>query len=925
MKKITAFEKVICRTPAFAVNQQMHEIWDELKSKIEESSPAFFDVIKDVKADEHHLLDEKTRFTLWKYLNRAKYRSTPFGSFAAISLLSLSKYSLEPIQLNAKMKLHQLLDWSHQTTLVKNDLSEINWFLSNSTIYIIVKEIRYIHRKNGAFELVAVEVLPELCSILLCCKRKSNLTELIDLMKHNFNFDEQSTKALLLQMIELQLLFTDHHPNIIGTDYFERLGIDTKPKASNYIMAERKIGKGNFNTNLLKNVPNLIHQLQQLLHEPKNHHLESFKRSFLKRFDQSQVSLAIAIDPELGIGYGNLEQPSSIDPLVTEIELKTGAETPEQIQYGPLQQFLLRKLIDGLPIDLADYRSKIEAQSILPNTLSVMFNVYKDNLVLASVGGNSANMLLGRFTHCGAEWEKYGLEIAHLEKEVNKDIEFFDIAYQTEKKVDNVNRRKQLYSNELPLLSWSCADAPLDLDGILVSVESEQVVLRSKKTGKRLMPRLASAYNYTLSDLAVYRFLCDVQTQSLSVNLNFNLSTFFPHLNHYPRISYKNIIVERASWLIPVLALKSRESLLAWMEESKVSSQLIVGDSDQSLYFDLRQEESIWALLRYGKLKKCDFYLREALISTNDLIKDENGLGYHPQYIVNYYHKEQIYHSKEVIYDNDIQNFYPPCAKWLYVELYSHTSSTNQTLMLLAKWIKSKRRQLINWFFIRYTDPTPHIRLRLQLKNETLGYSLISDLYTLLEIEMRHGLISDVQVKSYRPEINRYGAKRMAIVEDFFWNDSIYVVWLLRKSKDEVTLKASALHTIYTMCKEAYPNVQDQVRFAKTMASNFAKEMKLEAGDFKKINTSYTELKSSFAPNFKMPLALNLKRNKLLFNLFTCCESVEVKQNLLADLIHMHINRLFSAAQRIHEALLYQYLAKMLQTEFSLTKGKQAL
>lgn len=925
MKKITAFEKIICRTPAFTVNHQMHEIWDELKSKIEESSPAFFDIIKDVKADEHHLLDEKTRFTLWKYLNRAKYRSTPFGSFAAISLLSLSKYSLENIQLNAEMKLHHMLDWSHQATVLTSDLSKINSFLSNSTIYITIKEIRYIHRKNGAFELAAVEALPELCSILSFCKRKSNLTELIDLMKHNFNFDGQSTKALLLQMIELQLLFTDQHPNIIGTDYFERLGIDTKPKASNYIMAERKIGKGNFNTNLLKNVPNLIHQLQQVLPEPKNHHLESFKRSFLKRFEQSQISLAIAIDPELGIGYGNLEQPSSMDPLVTEIELKAGAERTEQIQYGPLQQFLLRKIIDGLPIDLADYQSKTEVSSILPNTLSVMFNVYNDNLVLASVGGNSANMLLGRFTHCGDEWEKYGLEIANLEEEVNKDIEFFDIAYQAEKKIDNVNRRKKLYSNELPLLSWSCAEAPIDLEDILVSVESEQVVLRSKKTGKRLIPRLASAYNYTRSDLAVYRFLCDVQTQGLSVNLNFNLSTFFPHLNHYPRVSYKNIIVERASWLIPVLALKSRESLLAWMDESKVSSQLIVGDSDQSLYFDLTEEESIWALLRYGKLQKCDFYLREALISTNDLIKDENGSGYHPQYIVNYHHKEQIYHNKEITYYNNIQNFHPPCAKWLYVELYSHTSSTNQTLMLLAEWIKSKKRQLIKWFFIRYTDPSPHVRLRLRLKNETLGYSLIYDLYSLLEVEMRYGFINDVQVKSYRPEINRYGAKRMAIVEDFFWNDSVYVIWLLKKSKDEMTLKATALHTIYTMCKQAYPNVEDQIRFAKIMASNFAKEMKLEAGDFKKINTSYSEFKSLFTPNFKVPLALNHKRNKLLFNLFTGCESVEVKQNLLADLIHMHVNRLFRDAQRIHEAILYQYLAKMLQAEFSLTKGKLGL
>ncbi len=103
---------------------------------------------------------------------------------------------------------------------------------------------------------------------------------------------------------------------------------------------------------------------------------------------------------------------------------------------------------------------------------------------------------------------------------------FFDIAYQAEKKVDNVNRRKQLYPYELPILTWSESDNPLDLNDLLVTIEQQEVVLKSKKLDKRLLPRIASAYNYTRSDLAVYRFLCDIQSQGILTNLSFKLRDF---------------------------------------------------------------------------------------------------------------------------------------------------------------------------------------------------------------------------------------------------------------------------------------------------------------------------------------------------------------------------------------------------------------
>ncbi|RZL34591.1 MAG: hypothetical protein EOP00_31350, partial [Pedobacter sp.] len=443
-----------------------------------------------------------------------------------------------------------------------------------------------------------------------------------------------------------------------------------------------------------------------------------------------------------------------------------------------------------------EYQIETELKNLLPNSLSVMFNVHEGNLVLASAGGSSANVLLGRFTNCSAEWESYGLEIAQLEQKANEDIEFFDIAYQAEKKVDNVNRRKQMYANELPILSWSELDSSLNLNDILVSVVRNEVILSSKKSGKRLIPRLASAYNYTRSDLAVYRFLCDIQTQGLAINLNFNLGTFFPKLNHYPRVYYKNIIVERASWLINLSDIQNEDSLLLCLADNKVDHQLIVGDSDQSLYFDLTKQEDIWAFLKYGKQQETEFYVREALIGENDFLKDENGLDYYPQYIVNYYHKSTIYESKKNDLTASEHQIYLPGSNWLYVEFYCHISFSNYLLLSLSQFIKSNKKSIDNWFFIRYSNPKPHIRLRLKTKGEKENFQLLSALRNLADPLVKNGNISDVQVKSYQPELDRYGKKRILLVEQFFSIDSIFVLWVLNKYKEEQVLKILALETL---------------------------------------------------------------------------------------------------------------------------------
>ena len=921
MMKITPFDKIICRTPAFGFNQTLAEVWEQLKLKIEESSPNFYELIKNLNHVDLKTLDEKSRFTIWKYLNRAKFRATPFGTFAAISLMELSfAADTKPI-ITQELIARHWIDWSLKEVFNSTAMQDVKQLHSNSSIYFVGNEIRYLKTAGNSFELAAVDSLPELNVILLTCKRKTSPAEIYELMERSFDLGKAATLALLTQLIELQLLQTNLQPNITGADYFEKLGITCLPKPSNYIIAERAIVKGNFNGKLLKQLPELLSFYTKHLAAPVPADLSTFIHHFSKRFDQQEPTLALVMDPEIGIGYGDLAQLQP-DELVNGIKDGQAKPEPQSLSYGKLQQFLLRGMMMQQAIDLSNFEEAATQNAVLPNTFSLIFHLYNGQAVLAHTGGSTANALLGRFTLGNEKLTAYGSQIATLETEANTDVLFFDIAYQAEKKVDNVNRRAKLYTYELPILTWSETDQPLTLTDIVVAVADGEVILKSKSLGKRIVPKIPSAYNYSRSDLAVFRFLCDVQNQGILSNFSFKLQDLFPNLAHYPRVTFKSIIVSPAMWLIPAAAMKELINLQKWLKAQDFEVMLKVGYADQSLCIDPNNEQDVWALWHYCKQQKDDVYLTEALLADSDLLKDEKGNSYHPQYIVNYYHQERVYEpSKPIVVEQ------PECclpgSEWLYVEIYSHFSKSNYLLTgLISHFLKTNHSYLKKWFFIRYTDPAPHIRFRVELKNKTYGFMLLDSLQQLISIEMTKGFVSDFKLPTYQKETQRYGASRMHLVEHFFMADSRYVSYLIKKSTTEQLLM-NALQAAQTLAAMALNELTDQIKFVESLAQSFAKEMNMNSVAFKNINANFNVLKPNIGDTLKIPAKIDRNWRLSFKAIMDVCDDNYSKHKMLADLIHMHVNRLFITDQRVYEAIIYQYWKRLLYTKQALLKVGQ--
>jgi thiopeptide-type bacteriocin biosynthesis protein len=933
---IQLLDILICRTPAFSTQDELKERWEQLKEIIRETSPVFYQIICNLTPDDLRKSNTKIDYSVWKYFNRARYRATPYHNFAAFSLLPILKdEAIQPI-LDENMLSHTFISWNANGHFVEDIpllLKSSNWFHSNTTIYTLGENHRYIRIKDGVFEIATVSGFPELNALLKLCREKTDKKTIYEVMKADFNLREKAINNLLLQMLSLHLFLTEGCPNITGADYFKRNSIKNLDSSNAYVISERKLVSGGLGIKKMKNIAEMIGFLAQYLPADTNKALEGFRLAFLKKFEHRFIPLTVAMDPEVGIGYDNLGEQQTVHQVIDLINM-SGREQQRglHIPYTELHRFLLNKLIEGAVIQLEEFKGTPSTPEIhLPNTLSVLFHFWQGQPVIKNAGGCTANALLGRFTLASEELEEYGRRIAAIEEQANPDILFFDIAYQAEKNVDNVNRRKQLYRHELPILSWSNDVSPIRLDDILVSVRGTEIILWSNKHQKRMVPRVPSAYNHNRSDLAVFRFLCDMQYHQVKSDLNFNLPYFFPDLHFYPRVTFKNLIVSPAMWQIPLeitSAAKSGElknakaRLVNWLSGQGINDLFKAGHGDQMLCFDPGSDGDLEAFLLYCRqniLK--EIYISEALISDDDGVSDNRGKKYVAEFLASYSHGNQVYKSvelphAEVDYQHGCDQAIFPGGEWLYFEIYCHPAKADHILLgHVTGLLTENKNKILKWFFIRYDDPRPHIRLRLHIKDVGYGYPIISRLCVLLEPYAKIGQIQDIQLKTYFQESARYGVSRIELVEWFFFADSKYALRLLAKTKDNRDLYVTTLITMQIFMALVLPDINDQITFCKNIANRFSMEMGINNASFKKLNQYFHELKVHANPDINSStLRLPTQLKKAFLAVFSIDNTKMGRQKLLADLLHMHVNRLFNADQRAHEAVLYHYHVKSLMT-----------
>ncbi|MEU1376910.1 lantibiotic dehydratase [Streptomyces triculaminicus] len=122
-----------------------------------------------------------------------------------------------------------------------------------------------------------------------------------------------------------------------------------------------------------------------------------------------------------------------------------------------------------------------------------------------------------------------------------------------------------------------------------------------------------------------------------------------------------------------------------------------------------------------------------------------------------------------------------PGGEWLSAKLYASANRHDEILVdHLRPFVRMLPEAVDRWFFLRYADPAPHLRLRFHAPPAVLGNGLLPALHAWARTLRELGLLQDLTLCSYEPEIERYGgAQAMEAAEQVFRVDSLAVLEVL--------------------------------------------------------------------------------------------------------------------------------------------------
>lgn len=924
---------LILRIPAFSFEEQIGTVWEDLKTFIAYSSPDFFDRIKEIGTEDLPGLDDKTKYTIWKYFNRAKYRGTPFGGFAGFATLELGHRD-EVIFIEKTQHLHKFNDWGTVTEVHYTDallFSPDRVYIANASIYFSPKSIRFLCLQNKSFELAQIERSRFIEQLLTICKDRVGIEQLQQFAIKE-DVDEQVLKGILLSLIELQLLFTDLDRNIVGDDYYKRSGIPLRSTDQNYLIAERKVLSGSIINAKLQSLPGCIQYLLSIPSQAENPYLNAFKSDFLQRYEYQEQPLMKMLDPEFGIGYGDLENVPTGDILVNDLlETKKTEQARTCDPHNEFTKHLLNAILEHkggknqiIQLQEHQFKSTLNKVNKLPaNSFSALLRLEDDLIVLDHVGGLTATALAGRFTLASETIEAHCKAIGKFENEANPDVIFFDIAYMAEGKVDNINRRKEIYDYELPLLNYSCSKHLIHLDDLLITIKNNEIILLSKRYEKRVIPRLASAYNYTRSDLPVYRFLCDLQHQNIRSQISFDIQSLIAGLNFYPRVQYGNVVLSAAKWKVNKQNFAAG-NVTAQLELMQVTRYFTAGNGDQTLCFDRYCDADMLSFKRYLD-QQTEFTITEMLMGEKPPVRDSDGRPYFTQFLITLQHSIPLYRPFSPAISSSEEKFpgvITPGRNWLYFEIYCHTQRSNEILNnAISKFIERYKAGFKCWFFIRYNQSENHLRLRLNLKDEKSSHLYTSKLMDELDEYFKAGFIKDIQLKTYRRELYRYGHAQIEDIEQHFSIDSAYSLNTIARNLGTDECYARCIGLMKNVIKEFDLDDKTKLAFVKNIQDSFIAAQGVENTGFKRINKAFEQFANGGAcslMNDTLPSAQVQLLQSFVSVIQTC--PTELKLNMFIDLFHMHINRLFSDNQHAHEMVIYSFLYKQLLREHKSTQ-----
>lgn len=992
-----------------------------LQEAIYISSPAFFKpFINWLKSNN---TDSKISSTLYKYFIRMCTRCTPYGLFAGCSTGLISDKTeivfnqKEPYLKRSRLDMAYLLELIHHLGTCP-ELSSKLIYTPNNSIYKVDNKYRYtearFENEQYTYYINSIEASVEINDIIRKATTGLTLQNLIDeLVVDDISYEEASD--FINELIDSQLLVSELQPTITGEEWLNLL-IDKLRRADNtadhvkkfslvqellqkqdssiekYVQIEQIINTisqvqvknlvqvdlfyptevNSISQKIVDRIVKEVNHLLPLMSKTVLPDLEEFKKRCYARYEEQEIPLLVALDDELGVGYGSGKNNVGYQPLTEGVDLSITSPS-KTLVWSQKQEFILQKYFSTIEqhqtrIELSnqdlDVLSTTCFEDHYPNSFYVLGNILGSSAEaidkgdftfnMLSCAGPSGASLLGRFCHGDHLLNQQVINVIQEEERKNPDVVFAEIVHLSEARAGNILKRPVLRNYEIPYLCSSTLeqDFQLPLDDLQVSVSGgKKVKLRSKKLNKEVIPRLTSAHNFT-TGLPIYRFLCDLQFQDKSMNLHWDWGVLSKE-KFLPRVQYKNIIISRATWLLTKQKVENDLSSLssfrqAINKEYNIPSCISIIEGDNELLIDTRVDFSL-CVLREEILKKGSVTVKEYIFSSDSQFINHEDKYYTNEVIIplqrpdstsrSAAHANKQASKKESATQQIVRSF-SLGSEWLYVKIYAGEKTLEN---LLVQTINPLVKQLVDdklidkWFYVRYADPESHIRIRFHGCNDTGFYTKVIDqINFVLKEKIQQHIINRVQYDTYAREIERYGESIIHLCEDVFFFDSnavLNIISLLNGDDNENHRWLLAMKGVDFLLTDFGYTLAEKLSIIELLQKSFAEE-------FNEIDQLSTQLNNKYRKyakviNAELTLVGNNSvlseglTNPLLIRstqLKSVVEQIKERteanklNSLVADILHMYMNRLFFVNHRFHELVIYHFLAKYYKTLYLSTK-----
>lgn len=285
---------------------------------------------------------------------------------------------------------------------------------------------------------------------------------------------------------------------------------------------------------------------------------------------------------------------------------------------------------------------------------------------------------------------------------------------------------------------------------------------------------------------------------------------------------------------------------------------------------------------------------------------------------------------------DEIRRRFPPGSEWLYVKLYTGTSTADLVLHDVVRPVTQEALRCgaaERWFFIRYGDPDWHLRLRFQGVPQRLQGEVLPALERALSPLLEDGRVWRVQLDTYEREVTRYGGPHgIKVAERIFHLDSETALDLIEMYPGDEGADARwrlCLRGIDLLLTSFGLRLAEKRVLLGQLREDFAREFKVKkehriplGEKFRKERASLEALLNHPPENQDNPLGPGLavldrhaaRLAPLIEELGRLKEKGLLHQPLDAlgsSYVHMHVNRLLRSAHRAQELVLYDFLERL--------------